>query len=107
MSFLSPLWGLALASLGVILALYLLKRRYQDYPVASTFLWEKALRDTAASHPFQKLRKNPLLPLQLLLARQTRALIVLISDSLHCGKIPFHSSARSIPTIRSSGAASA
>lgn len=68
MSFLSPLWGLALASLGVILALYLLKRRYQDYPVASTFLWEKALRDTAASHPFQKLRKNPLLPLQLLLA---------------------------------------
>ena len=40
MSFLSPLWGLALASLGVILALYLLKRRYQAYPVASTFLWE-------------------------------------------------------------------
>lgn len=68
MHFLSPLWGIALASLLAILALYLLKRRYQDYPVASTFLWERALRDTAASHPFQRLRKNPLLPLQLLLA---------------------------------------
>lgn len=68
MHFLSPLWGLGFLSLGAIVALYLLKRRYRDFPVPSTFLWRKAQQDFSASHPFQRLRKNALLPLHLLLA---------------------------------------
>lgn len=68
MHFLAPLWGLGFLALGAILAFYLLKRRYKDFPVPSTFLWRKARQDSSASHPFQRLRKNALLPLHLLLA---------------------------------------
>lgn len=68
MTFLAPAFGWAFLSLGVILFLYLLKRRYEDRPVPSTFLWRRAARDLTASRPFQKLRRNILLPLHLLMA---------------------------------------
>lgn len=68
MFFLNPLFAWGFLSLGVILALYLLKRRYEIRPVPSTFLWKKTGQDLSASRPFQRLRKNILLPIQLLMA---------------------------------------
>lgn len=68
MTFLVPAFAWAFLSLGVILFLYLLKRRYEDFPVPSTFLWRKTALDMTASRPFQRLRRNLLLPIHLLMA---------------------------------------
>ena len=68
MTFLYPAFAWAFLSLGAILILYLLKRRYEDRPVPSTFLWQKTLRDMTANRPFQRLKRNLLLPLHLLMA---------------------------------------
>ncbi len=65
-NFLTPWWGLlALAAIPLVL-LYLLRQRRPDQPISSTLLWSKTLADMRASHPFQKLRRNLLLLLQLL-----------------------------------------
>ncbi len=66
--FLFPGFAWALAVPAVILVLYLLRRRFQPQQVPSVFLWRKSIRDHAANRPFQKLMKNPLLPLQILAA---------------------------------------
>ena len=68
MTFLNPMSAWGFLSLAVILALYLLKRKYEVRNVPSTFLWKKAGQELSASRPFQKLRKNILLPIQLLMA---------------------------------------
>ena len=69
MNFLSPFSLLWLAPIGgVIVALYLLKLRRRDEIVSSVFLWNAVVQDTQANAPFQKLRKNLLLLLQLLIA---------------------------------------
>lgn len=68
MTFLYPAFGWGFLSLGIILFLYLLKRRYEERPVPSTFLWQQAQRDMVASHPFQRLKRHVLLPLHLLMA---------------------------------------
>lgn len=68
MSLLSPLALLAAAVVGpIIVAMYLLKLRREDRPVSSTFLWQRMVRDVEANAPWQKLRSNLLLLLQLLL----------------------------------------
>jgi hypothetical protein len=66
--FLSPGFAWALAAPAVILALYLLRRRFLPRQVPSVFLWRRSVRDYAANRPFQKLMKNLLLPLQILAA---------------------------------------
>jgi len=58
------LWLLLL--LPVIAALYLLKLRRAERLVSSTFLWRKMVQDMEANAPWQKLRRNLLLVLQLL-----------------------------------------
>ncbi len=66
MSFLTPLaFGLA-ALLPVIVALYFLKLRREERRISSTYLWRTLVRDTAANAPWQRLRPNLLLLLQLL-----------------------------------------
>jgi hypothetical protein len=55
------------ATLPVVVVFYLLKRRRVVKLVSSTVLWQKFLADTQANAPFQKLRHNWLLILQLLL----------------------------------------
>ena len=68
MTFLNPMFAWGFLSLAAILALYLLKRKYEVRNVPSTFLWRKAGQELSASRPFQKLRRNILLPIQLLMA---------------------------------------
>lgn len=62
-------WALLLGlTLPVIVLFYILKRRREERPVSSTMLWRQALRDLQANHPWQRLRRNLLLLLQLLTA---------------------------------------
>lgn len=67
MNFLAPLAFAFAASIPVVIVFYLLKRKRVVKLVSSTLLWQKFLADTQASAPFQKLRKNWLLYLQILL----------------------------------------
>jgi Ca-activated chloride channel family protein len=67
MSFLAPIllfWLPPLAAL--VLLLYLLKLKRREVEVSSVFLWRQVIQDVQANAPFQKLRKNLLLLLQLL-----------------------------------------
>ncbi|MCS1411077.1 MAG: hypothetical protein M2R45_04273 [Verrucomicrobia subdivision 3 bacterium] len=67
MSFLSlsALW-FAL-TIPVVIFFYLLKRRRKLHLVSSTVLWQRFLAESQANAPFQKLRRNLLLFLQLLM----------------------------------------
>lgn len=67
MNFLLPA-GFALLALAIpILLLYMLKLRRKQAQVSSTLLWEQLLRDQQANAPWQKLKRNLLLILQLLI----------------------------------------
>lgn len=67
MNFLLPA-GFALLALAIpILLLYMLKLRRKQAQVSSTLLWEQLLRDKQANAPWQKLKRNLLLFLQLLI----------------------------------------
>ena len=68
MQWLYPAGAWALLSLAVITALYLLKRQSVQRNAPSLLLWQRAAADQTASRPFQKLKKNILYFLQLLLA---------------------------------------
>lgn len=67
MGFLSPWAFLFALALPVVVVFYLLKRKRVVRLVPSTVLWQRFLAETQASAPFQKLRHNWLLLLQLLL----------------------------------------
>src|SRR5437763_14976492 len=62
---LSAFWFLT--SIPILIVFYLLKRKRVARIVPSTLLWQKFLAETQASAPFQKLRHNWLLILQILL----------------------------------------
>ncbi len=67
MNFLAPTAFLFAAAIPVVILFYLLKRKRVVRLVSSTLLWQKFLAETQASAPFQRLRKNWLLILQILL----------------------------------------
>ena len=67
MHFLAPIAFLFAASIPVVVVFYLLKRKRVLKLVSSTLLWQKYLAETQASAPFQRLRKNWLLILQIIL----------------------------------------
>ncbi len=67
MNFLAPTAFLFALTIPVVIVFYLLKRRRVVKLVSSTLLWQKFLAETQASAPFQKLRRNWLLILQILL----------------------------------------
>jgi hypothetical protein len=67
MQFLTPL-AFALSALAIpIILLYMLKLRRKQTQVSSTMLWERLLREKQANAPWQKLKRNLLLFLQLLI----------------------------------------
>lgn len=68
MHWIYPSSAWALAALGIILILYFLKQKMEPIEVSSTYLWEKAVASLEADRPFQKLRRNLLMFVQLLLA---------------------------------------
>jgi len=67
MNFLTPEALAFAATLPVVVVFYLLKRRRVARLVSSTVLWQRFLNETQASSPFQKLRHNWLLVIQLIL----------------------------------------
>lgn len=67
MSFLAPLAFLGLAIAIPIILLYMLRLRRQEHVISSTFLWRQVIQDTEANTPWQRLRRNLLLFLQLLI----------------------------------------
>ena len=67
MSFLAPTAFAFAAAIPVVIVFYLLKRKRVVKLVSSSLLWQKFLAETQASAPFQKLRHNWLLILQILL----------------------------------------
>jgi Ca-activated chloride channel family protein len=68
MTFLTPLLAGIAAAVAVptLLILYFLKLRRRDVEVSTTLLWKQAIQDMQANAPFQRLRRNILLLLQLL-----------------------------------------
>jgi hypothetical protein len=67
MNFLAPAAFFFAATIPVVILFYLLKRKRVVKLVSSTLLWQKFLAETQASAPFQRLRKNWLLILQIIL----------------------------------------
>ena len=60
-------WALwLLASLPVIILMYILKQKFEERRVGSIYLWQQALKDIEVNTPWQRLKKNLLLYLELL-----------------------------------------
>jgi Ca-activated chloride channel family protein len=66
MNFLAPAAIAFAAAIPVVIVFYLLKRKRVVHLVSSTLLWQKFLAETQASSPFQRLRHNWLLLIQIL-----------------------------------------
>jgi Ca-activated chloride channel homolog len=67
LNFLEPSAFWFALALPVVVVFYLLKRKRVVKLISSTLLWQKFLAENQANAPFQKLRKNWLLLIQLLL----------------------------------------
>ena len=65
MRFFQPLGFLALVGIPILILMYLLKQKYKEQEVSSLFLWKKAESFSMAQQPFQKLKKNLLMLLQI------------------------------------------
>lgn len=62
------LWPLALLiTIPLIILLYILKRKYREMEVSSSLLWKEAYKNTQANTPWEKLRINIMMVLQILI----------------------------------------
>ena len=65
MNFLKPTSLYLFLLIPLLLLLYVLRLRRKTYLVSSCLLWEQVVEDMKANAPFQRLRRNLLLPLQI------------------------------------------
>lgn len=62
------LWPLALlVTIPLIILLYILKKKYKEVEVSSSLLWKEAYKNTQANTPWEKLRMNIMMILQILI----------------------------------------
>ncbi|MBE0411107.1 MAG: BatA domain-containing protein [Anaerolineales bacterium] len=66
MNFLAPAAFAFTLLIPLVIAMYLLKLRRTEQVVSSVYLWQRMVRDLEANAPWQRLRRNLLLFLQLL-----------------------------------------
>ena len=68
MEFLSPIPGIVAAAVTVplLVLMYFLRLRRTEVAVSSTLLWRRAVKELQVNAPFQRIRRNILLLLQLL-----------------------------------------
>ena len=67
MNFLNPIAFAWAVLIPLIVLFYFLKLKRMELPISSTFLWKKSIEDIRVNAPFQRLRKNFLLFLQILI----------------------------------------
>ncbi|TCT15555.1 von Willebrand factor type A domain-containing protein [Natranaerovirga pectinivora] len=61
-------WPLTfLALIPIVIIMYLLKQKAEDYVYSSTFLWEEVYKNMEVNTPWEKLKKSLLLLIQLLI----------------------------------------
>lgn len=65
MTFFNPYALAFLLVIPIIIMLYLLKQKHEEYTVSSLHLWQEVLRDIEANAPWQKLKRSILLFLQI------------------------------------------
>jgi len=65
--FLAPAAFVGLLTLPVVVLLYFLKLKREEYVISSTLLWQRSFEEMRVNSPFQRLRRNLLLLLQLLI----------------------------------------
>ena len=77
MTWLTPmLMGVAAAvALPTLVILYFLKLRRRDLEVSTTLLWKKSIQDLQANAPFQRIRRNILLLLQLMALADRKSVV--------------------------------
>ncbi len=73
MNFITPFGFIFAIFIPAIILLYLLKLKRINTPISSTLLWRRTLEDLKANTPFQKLKRNLLMFLQIIIV----ALLVL------------------------------
>ena len=62
------LWPLALLiTIPLVILLYILKRKYKEIEVSSSLLWKEAYKNTQANTPWEKLKVNIMMILQILI----------------------------------------
>jgi len=62
------LWPLALLiTIPLVILLYILKRKYRQIEVSSSLLWKEAYKNTQANTPWEKLRVNIMMILQIII----------------------------------------
>jgi len=66
MTFYNPWAFSGLITIPLLILLYLLKQKYEERTVSSLYLWQEVLMDMEAAAPWQRLRKNILLILQII-----------------------------------------
>ena len=84
----SNIWPLIfLIFVPLIILLYILKQKAEDYMYSSTFLWQEVYKNMEVNTPFEKLKKNLLLLLQILIV--LFLIIALMNPSLLLGNKNF------------------
>lgn len=79
------LWPLCfLIAIPALILLYMLRKQNQQRMISSTFLWQEILEHHYAERPWQKLRKNRMLLLQILAV--LLAVLALMAPYIHSNK---------------------